>query len=69
VAPAGTPRAIITSLNRETAAAVKSADISAKLTAEASVPIAGTPEAFAAHIREEHARVGKVIREARITAN
>lgn len=69
VAPAGTPRAIITSLNRETVAAVKSADISSKLAAEASVPIASTPEAFTTHMREEHARVGKVIREARITAN
>lgn len=69
VAPVGTPRGIIASLNRETVVAIKSADISAKLTAEASVPIASTPEAFAAHIREEYARVGKVIREARITAN
>ncbi len=69
VAPTGTPRSIIASLHRETVAAVKSADISAKLAAEASVPIASTPEAFATHIREEHARVGKVIRDARITAN
>jgi tripartite-type tricarboxylate transporter receptor subunit TctC len=67
VAPAGTPRAIITSLNRETVAAIKSADITAKLVAEAALPIASTPEEFTAHIKDEFARVAKVIRDARIT--
>jgi len=66
VAPAGTPRVIIDGLSRETAAAIKSPDISSKLTAEAVLPIASTPEEFAAHIKGELARIGKVIREAGI---
>jgi tripartite-type tricarboxylate transporter receptor subunit TctC len=67
VAPAGTPRAIINSLSRETAAAIKSQDISSKLSSDAVLPIGSTPEEFAAHIKDELARIGKVIREAKIT--
>ncbi len=66
-APAGTPRAIINSLSKETAAAIKSQDISSKLSSEAVLPIGSTPEEFAAHIKDELARIGKVIREAGIT--
>jgi tripartite-type tricarboxylate transporter receptor subunit TctC len=50
-------------------AAIKSADISSKLAAEAALPIASTPEEFSIHIRDEFARVAKVIRDARITAD
>ena len=67
VAPAGTPRAIINSLARETAAAMRSQDISSKLSSEAVLPIGSTPEEFAAHIMDELARIVKVIREAKIT--
>ena len=67
VAPAGTPRAIIDRLSRETAAAVKSPDISSKLTAEANLVIGSSPEEFSAHIKGELARIGKVIRDAGIT--
>ena len=67
VAPAGTPRAIVDRLSRETAAAVKSPDISSKLTAEANLVIGSSPEEFSAHIKGELARIGKVIRDARIT--
>lgn len=67
VAPAATPRGIVDSLNRETVAAMRSPEISAKLATEAVLVIASTPAEFGAHIREEHARIGKVVREARIT--
>jgi tripartite-type tricarboxylate transporter receptor subunit TctC len=67
VAPAGTPRAIVDRLSRETAAAVKSPDISSKLTAEANLVIGSSPEEFSAHIKGELARIGKVIRAAGIT--
>jgi tripartite-type tricarboxylate transporter receptor subunit TctC len=67
VAPAGTPRAIIDRLSRETAAAVKSPDISSKLTADANLVIGSSPEEFSAHIKSELARIGKVIRDAHIT--
>ena len=67
VVPAGTPRAIIDRLSRETAAAVKSPDISSKLSAEANLVIGSSPEEFSAHIKGELARIGKVIRAAGIT--
>ena len=67
VAPAGTPRAIIDSLSRETAAAIKSPEIASKLTAEAVLVIGSSPEEFATHIKDELARIGKVIREAAIS--
>jgi tripartite-type tricarboxylate transporter receptor subunit TctC len=66
VAPAGTPHAIIDRLSRETAAAVKSPDISSKLTAEANIVIGSTPEEFSTHIKDELARIGKVIHTAGI---
>jgi tripartite-type tricarboxylate transporter receptor subunit TctC len=67
VAPAGTPRAIIDRLSRETASAVKSPEVSARLNAEAVLGVGSSPEQFAIHIRDELARIGKVIREAGIT--
>jgi tripartite-type tricarboxylate transporter receptor subunit TctC len=66
VVPAGTPRPIIDSLNREIINALRGPEISARLNAEAVLPIGSTPEEFAAHIRDELARLGKVIREAHI---
>jgi tripartite-type tricarboxylate transporter receptor subunit TctC len=63
VAPAGTPRPIIEMLNREVVAATKSPDILERLTAEAVLAVGSTPEEFAAYIKKEHARIGKVIRE------
>ena len=61
-APAGTPRAIIELLNKETVAAMKTPDIIERLSFEGVIPVGNTPEEFAAYIRKEHARIGKVIR-------
>jgi tripartite-type tricarboxylate transporter receptor subunit TctC len=61
-APAGTPRAIIELLNRETVAAMKAPDIIERLTFEGVIPVGNSPEEFAAYIRAEHARIGRVIR-------
>jgi tripartite-type tricarboxylate transporter receptor subunit TctC len=66
VVPTGTPRAIIDRLSRETAAAVRSPEISGRLNADAVLPVGSSPEEFSAHIRDELARIGKVIREAGI---
>ena len=66
VVPTGTPRAIIDSLNRETIAALRTPEIVARLNAEAVLPIGSTPEEFGVFIRDELARLGKVIREAHI---
>jgi tripartite-type tricarboxylate transporter receptor subunit TctC len=61
-APAGTPRAIIEILNRETVAAMKAPDMIERLSFEGVIPVGNSPEEFAAYIRKEHARIGKVIR-------
>ena len=62
VVPAGTPRPIIDTLNREIVAVTRSPEISDRLNREAVIPIAGTPEAFGAHIRAEFARMTKVVK-------
>jgi len=61
-APAGTSRAIIDLLNRETVAAMKAPDIIERLSFEGVIPVGNSPEEFAAYIKKEHARIGKVIR-------
>ena len=62
LAPAGTPREIIDLLNREIVAAVRSAEITEKLVAEAVLPVGNSPAEFAAYIQKEHSRIGNVIR-------
>jgi tripartite-type tricarboxylate transporter receptor subunit TctC len=62
VAPAGTDRAIVDLLSRETAAVVRSQDIQDRLNNEAVIPVGSTPAQFAAHIKKEHARVAKVVK-------
>jgi tripartite-type tricarboxylate transporter receptor subunit TctC len=62
LAPAGTPREIIDLLNREIVAAVRSADITDRLVAEAVIPVGNSPTEFAAHIQKEYTRIGNVIR-------
>jgi tripartite-type tricarboxylate transporter receptor subunit TctC len=66
LAPAGTPREIVTKLNAELARALEQPEVRASLLAEGAEPIGGSPEAFAAHIRAEKERLGKAIRDAKI---
>ena len=41
---------------------MKSPDIAERLAFEGVIPVGNSPEEFAAYIRKEHARIGKVIR-------
>jgi len=66
LAPAGTPREIIARLNAELVKALAQPEVRKNLLAEGAEPIGGTPEQFAAHIRSEKERLGKLIREAKI---
>lgn len=50
-APAGTPRDVVTRLNREVARVVQLPDGQEKLSAQGVEPITGTPEQTAAFIR------------------
>jgi len=66
LAPAGTPRDIVTKLNAELSKALEQPEVRNSLLAEGAEPAGGTPEQFAAHIRAEKERLGKIIRDAKI---
>jgi tripartite-type tricarboxylate transporter receptor subunit TctC len=67
-APAGTPAAIVTRLNREIVRVLNRPDVKEKFN-ESQIEIVGdTPEALAALIKAEVARTAKVIKEAGIRA-
>jgi len=69
VAPAGTPPAIITRLQRELHAVVNAADIREALLSRGIDPESSTPEEFSAYIRSETAKWEKVIRTANLKPN
>lgn len=66
VAPAGTPRYAIDRLNSEIVRITKSPQVTNKLVEEAVIPVGSTPAEFAAYIKAEIARWGKVIKSAGI---
>jgi tripartite-type tricarboxylate transporter receptor subunit TctC len=66
LAPKGTPRWIVDKLNAEIVRALNAPDVRDRLMAMGSDPVGGTPEEFAAYIREELERWGKVIKENKI---
>jgi tripartite-type tricarboxylate transporter receptor subunit TctC len=68
VAPARTPKAPIARMNEEVRKSVAQPDIRERLTRVGADIVAGTPDEFAAHIRAEMSRWGKVIRDAGIKA-
>ena len=66
LAPAGTPGEIVAKLNAGMVKALEQPEVRNSLLAEGAEPVGGTPEQFAAHIRSEMERLGKLIREAKI---
>ena len=66
--PAGTPNEIIDLLHREIVRSVALPDVKERLDAIGFVPVANTPDEFAAVIRVESERWAKVIRAANIKA-
>jgi tripartite-type tricarboxylate transporter receptor subunit TctC len=62
LAPAGTPKDIVATLQREIATAVASPDLKERFVALGFAPVGSTPEEFAAFIRSEMETWGKVIR-------
>jgi len=69
VAPAGTPREIITKLNAQINAALNTPELKARLTSEGAVATPGTPEVFGALIVREIARWKPVITSGRVKAD
>jgi tripartite-type tricarboxylate transporter receptor subunit TctC len=63
LAPAGTPRPIVEKLNRELNAILDEPDAQRRLLALGAEILKSTPDEFAAHIKSEHEKWGKVVRE------
>lgn len=68
LAPAGTPREIITRLNGEFTRATASADLKERFAAAGVDPLSSTPEQFGAFIRSEATRFARVVKDAGIKA-
>ena len=66
VVPARTPRPLIVLLNRESNRVLAAADVADTLMKNGIEPEGGTPEAFAALINEDAARMAKLVKEAGI---
>ena len=63
LAPAGTPKEIVARLNAEFNKALQQPDLRKRLGDEGADPAGGTPEQFAALIREDIVRWGKTVKE------
>jgi len=66
LAPAGTPKAVVATLNAEINKALASDDVRAKLMAAGIEIQGGTPQVFADYIKAEIAKWGRVTKEAGI---
>jgi len=62
VAPAGTPRAIVTRLNRDISAIAKNPAMRDRMIASDYEPAVGTPEEFGAYIKSEIVKWGRAVK-------
>jgi len=69
VAPANTPKDIVTKLNREVVDILKQPDVQEKLVQQGAIPVGDTPEQFEAYIRNEIKKWGAVVKSANIKAD
>jgi tripartite-type tricarboxylate transporter receptor subunit TctC len=69
VAPAGTPREVISKLNAQINAALNTPELKARLSAEGAVAMPGTPEAFGQLMAREITRWKPVITSGRVKAD
>lgn len=63
LAPAGTPVPVVAKLNAEVNRVLETPEVRGRLAAEGGEVLGGTPERFAAFLRSEHAKWGRVVRE------
>jgi tripartite-type tricarboxylate transporter receptor subunit TctC len=69
LAPAGTPRPIVSRLNAELVKIMHAPDVKERLAAMATDPLTSTPEEFAAYLKREIAKWGDVVRKANVKAD
>ncbi len=63
VAPAGTPKAVVTRVNAELNKALQSPDLVKTLNSQTAEAVGGTPEAFGKVIRADYAKWAKVVKQ------
>jgi tripartite-type tricarboxylate transporter receptor subunit TctC len=63
LAPAGTPKDVVARLNAEFNKVLKQPELRKKLSEEGADPVGGTPEQFAALIKDDIVRWGKVVKD------
>ena len=66
--PAGTPAAIVTTLNEAVVKALRAKDVNDRLSGEAAVPVGSTPVQFAMHLETEITKWASVIKQAGVRA-
>jgi tripartite-type tricarboxylate transporter receptor subunit TctC len=69
IAPAGTPEAVVKTIQREVAEALNSPELKAKFATQIMEPVGNTPAQFKAQIDSDLARWSQVIKAAEIKAN
>jgi tripartite-type tricarboxylate transporter receptor subunit TctC len=62
LAPAGTPREIVTKLSQSIASGLQSPETRERLASQGAEAVGNTPEQFAAHIQSEIAKWAKVVK-------
>ena len=68
LAPAGTPRPIISRLNAETIKALNTPEMKSAIATMGANLMSGSPEQFADHIKSEIGRIGEIVKAAGIKA-
>ena len=69
LAPAKTPALIIGRLNRELVKILHSPDLRERMAAQGQEAVGGTPQQYAAHLKEELAKYGRIVKAAGIRAD
>jgi tripartite-type tricarboxylate transporter receptor subunit TctC len=65
----GTPEQVLARIHAESVTALRAPEVGERLQAQGAIVVGNSPAEFAAFIRAEHARWGKVVREAGIKAD
>jgi tripartite-type tricarboxylate transporter receptor subunit TctC len=68
LAPAGTPRDIVTTLNAALNKTIAHPDVAARITQEGATPAGGTPEQFGTFLKVELAKYGELVKAAGLGA-
>jgi len=69
LAPAGTPKPVITRLHAEAVKALRAPDVVEKLSSQGAEPVASSPEEFAAFIRSETDKWANLVKVANMRTN